>query len=69
VAPLGFPDGRLDTGDRIVGLRLARDPALLGTLAPDGEAITREAGDLDGDGEIGVDDVLRIWSDVDAAVP
>ncbi len=69
VAPLGFPNARLDTGDLLVGWRLASDPALLGTLSADGEAITREAADLDEDGVIGPGDVLQILNAVDGANP
>jgi hypothetical protein len=69
VAPLGFPDARLDVADRVVGLRLSSDAELLETLTPDGEEITREAGDLDDDGSIGVGDVLKIFKEVDAATP
>lgn len=58
VAPLGLPDGVVDVADTLVEWRIVRDPSILTQLSADGQQLTREASDLNGDGEANAADVL-----------
>lgn len=60
VAPLGAPDGRITSGDAVVGLRIAADPAATATQTGQRKQIADEAADADQDGDVDAADPLWI---------
>ncbi len=60
VAPFGHPDGRINTADALVELRLSRDPSLLQSLQPSPRALTSLAADVVAPTGIAANDALLV---------
>ena len=67
VAPLGFPDGRLDAADVLVLLRFVQGSALFDALEGDAAPLARQAADGNGDTLVNGADVLNLLQEIEVA--
>jgi hypothetical protein len=61
VAPFGHPDGKVNSGDWVLELRLVQEPELLAFLTGQNREIAEQAAELDGSPGLEMGDWMRLY--------